>query len=119
VTGSREPVVARSAQAAGTAAEPAGHLTLFVSGASQLSARAIANVRQLCDVDLAGRYHLTVIDIHERPDAALANNVLAAPTLIKHQPLPIRRVVGDLSHPAKVLHALDLAVTSDARSAHS
>jgi circadian clock protein KaiB len=108
-----------SREAAATPAEPAGHLTLFVSGASQLSARAIAHVRQLCDSQLAGRYHLTVIDIHEHPDAALANKVLAAPTLIKHRPLPMRRVVGDLSHTARVLHALDLTVTPGPTSALS
>jgi circadian clock protein KaiB len=83
-------------------------LTLFVSGASDLSARAIANARAICDSHLEGRYHLTVVDVHENPAAVLSNRVLAAPTLVKSLPLPVRRLVGDLSHMDRVLMALDL-----------
>ncbi|MCW3014307.1 MAG: circadian clock protein KaiB [Solirubrobacterales bacterium] len=89
-------------------------LTLFVSGASDLSARAIANARQLCESHLHGRYHLAVVDVHEDPAAVLSSQVLAAPTLIKHRPLPVRRLVGDLSHTDKVLLALDLPVATPA-----
>ena len=92
-------------------------LTLFVSGASDLSARAIANARQLCDVHLAGRYHLSVVDVHEDPTALISSRVLATPTLVKNRPLPVRRVVGDLSHTDKVLRALDLPVATDAPQA--
>ena len=83
-------------------------LTLFVSGASDLAARAIANARRLCDVHLAGRYHLSVVDIHEDPSSLLTNNLLATPTLVRSRPTPVRRVVGDLSQVDKVIATLDL-----------
>jgi circadian clock protein KaiB len=89
-------------------------LTLFVSGASELSARAIANARRLCEDHLDGRYHLTVVDVHEDPAAVLSSRVLAAPTLVKSCPPPVRKLVGDLSHTAKVLLALNLPVASEA-----
>jgi len=99
--------------------DPAGaggssyELTLYISGASELSGRAIADARQLCDVHLAGRYHLSIVDVHEDPAAALGSGVIAAPTLVKNRPLPVRKVVGDLSLPGKVLVALGLAVAAD------
>lgn len=96
------------------AGETCYQLTLFVSGASDLSARAIANARQLCDLHLDGRYHLSVVDVHENPAAALKSRVVAAPTLVKNQPLPVRRLVGDLSHTDKVLLALELPVADPA-----
>ena len=83
-------------------------LTLFVSGASALAARAIANATRLCDLHCSGHYHLSVIDIHEDPSSLLANNLLATPTLVKNQPLPVRRVVGDLSQIDKVVATLHL-----------
>lgn len=83
-------------------------LTLIVSGASDLSARAIANATSLCEDHLAGRYHLSVVDLHEAPASVPSGQVLAAPTLVKTQPLPQRKFVGDLSHTDKVLLALGL-----------
>jgi circadian clock protein KaiB len=83
-------------------------LTLFVSGASDLAARAIANARKLCDFHLHGRCHLSVVDVHEDPAAVLSSRLLATPTLVRNMPLPVRRVVGDLSDTDKVLRALDL-----------
>ena len=85
-------------------------LTLIVSGASGLSARAITNAQQLCDAHLRGRYHLTVVDLHEEPASVLSDHVLAAPTLVKNQPLPVRKFAGDLSRTDKVLAALGLPV---------
>jgi circadian clock protein KaiB len=87
---------------------PPYDLTLFVSGASALSAEAIAHARKLCDNHLNGRNHLAVIDIHEDPTAAAGSEVMAVPTLVRNQPLPVRRLVGDLSDTAKVLLALEL-----------
>ena len=85
-------------------------LTLFVSGASDLAGRAIANARQLCEAHLQDRYRLSVIDVHENPVALLTSGVLATPTLVRNRPLPVRRVVGDLSQTNKVLAALGLPV---------
>ena len=92
---------------AGGSPEPPGGalycLTLFVNGASDLSARAIDAVTQVCDVHLNGRCRLTVIDVHDQPDAALRSRVRVVPTLVRTSPLPVRRLAGDLSHPARVL----------------
>ena len=88
-------------------------LTLYVSGASDLAARAIANARRLCELHCAGRYHLSVVDIHEDPSSLLTNNLLATPTLVKTRPTPVRRVVGDLSHVEKVISTLDLPSIPD------
>jgi circadian clock protein KaiB len=88
-------------------------LTLFVSGASDLSARAIANAKELCDTHLDGRYELSVVDVHEDAAAALNSDVIAAPTLVRNSPLPVRKLVGDLSKTDKVLVALDLADARD------
>lgn len=87
-----------------------GELTLYVSGASALSARAIANVSALCDGHLEGRFRVSIVDVHEDPAAAVSGQVVAAPTLVKNRPLPERRVVGDLSDTSKVLRALALGV---------
>jgi circadian clock protein KaiB len=84
-------------------------LTLYVSGASDLSARAIIDAKQLCDAHLDGRFQLTVVDVHEDPTTDLASRVVATPTLIKVRPLPVRKLVGDLSDASKVLLALELS----------
>jgi circadian clock protein KaiB len=83
-------------------------LTLFVSGASDLSARAIAAARRLCDSGAGGPGRLSVVDIHEDPAAVLSREVIAAPTLIRTLPLPERRYVGDVSRTDAVLVALGL-----------
>jgi circadian clock protein KaiB len=88
-------------------------LTLFVSGASDLAARAVTNATRLCELHCGGRYHLTVIDIHEDPSSLITSNVLATPTLVKSLPAPARRVVGDLSESAKVVARLDLPAAPD------
>jgi len=83
-------------------------LTLFVSGASDLAVRAITNARRLCDEHLDGRHHLSVVDVHEDPEALMSSGILAAPTLVRSRPLPVRMLVGDLSHTEKVLVALQI-----------
>lgn len=83
-------------------------LTLFISGASELSARAITDATRLCEEHLGGRFELAVVDVYEHPAAALVNRVVAVPTLIKHGPGPVRRLAGDLSQTGHVLMALEL-----------
>jgi circadian clock protein KaiB len=84
-------------------------LTLFVTGASDLSSRAIINIRVLCEEHLAGRYTLQVVDVHKDPQLMSSYDLVAAPALIKESPQPKRMLVGDLSDTARVLAALDLA----------
>jgi circadian clock protein KaiB len=83
-------------------------LKLYVTGASPRTERAIANLRHICESELAGRYTLAIVDVLEDPEAAERDRVLATPTLIKELPLPLRRVIGDLSDRAKVLLALEV-----------
>jgi circadian clock protein KaiB len=83
-------------------------LRLYVSGATERSAAAISNLRALCDVHLAGRYELEVIDVYQQPLLALEGHILAAPTLVKNAPLPVRRLIGDLSDQDKLFAALDI-----------
>jgi circadian clock protein KaiB len=83
-------------------------LTLFVSGASDSSAQAIANVRDICDGYLQGRYSLDIVDLHQEPALAGEHHVLATPTLIKDHPLPMRMLVGDMSDHPRILIALDV-----------
>jgi circadian clock protein KaiB len=87
-------------------------LVLYVAGASDLSVRAIGQVRALCERHLSGRFKLSVVDVHRDPDLTERHNVLATPTLIKELPLPMRRLVGDLSDTPVVLAALGIT-TSD------
>ena len=81
---------------------------LYVTGQTPRSQAAIANLRRICEDELAGRYELVVIDVLERPQLAEDEKILATPTVIKELPLPIRRVIGDLSDTEKVLVGLDL-----------
>jgi len=83
-------------------------LTLFVNGASSLSARAVTQARQLCERHLPDSFHLSVIDVHDNPAAVMSNRVVVTPTLIRTGAWPTRRFAGDLAQTARVLVALDL-----------
>lgn len=92
---------------------PRYELTLFVSGPSEVSEHAIASARELCDVHLAGRAQLAVIDVHADNSTGLGEGILATPTLARLFPLPSRRVTGGLSDTARVLEALGLRPEGD------
>jgi circadian clock protein KaiB len=109
MTASNDSTVTRFEEAVAARSEERIELTLIVSGASDLSARAIANATLLCEAYMKGRYHLAVVDLHEAPASVVSGQVLAAPTLVKTQPLPIRKFVGDLSRTEHVLAALGLS----------
>ncbi len=83
-------------------------LRLYVVGATAGSQRAIANLRAICETELAGRYELEVIDIYQQPSLAEGEQIIAAPTLIKELPPPVRQLVGDMSDRDRVLLGLDL-----------
>ena len=83
-------------------------LHLFVTGMTPRSASAIENLKQVCEQHLEGRYTLEVTDIYRHPELAREVQLVAAPTLIKELPLPLRRIIGDLSDREKVLVGLDL-----------
>ena len=83
-------------------------LRLYVTGMTPRSTRAIENVRKICEEHLEGRYDLEVIDVYQQPTLAKGEQIIAAPTLIKKLPLPLRRVIGDMSNTERVLLGLDL-----------
>lgn len=84
-------------------------LRLFVTGMTPRSTRAVEKVRAICEQHLRGRYDLEVIDIYQQPALASGEQIIAAPTLIKKLPLPLRRVIGDMSSTERVMQGLDLA----------
>lgn len=83
-------------------------LKLFITGQTPKSEHAIANLRAICAGELRGQYELVIIDILEHPQLAEDEKILATPTLTKELPLPIRRIIGDLSDREQVLLGLDL-----------
>jgi len=85
-------------------------LRLYVTGMTSRSARAVKNLQAICDEYLAGRYDLEVIDIYQQPVLTRGEQIIAAPTLIKKLPLPMRRIIGDMSHRDRVLLGLDLVL---------
>lgn len=83
-------------------------LRLYVSGMTPRSSQAIERTRAICDEFLSGRYDLEVIDIYQQPELAKSDQIIAVPTLIKREPLPQCRLVGDLCDKERVLIGLKL-----------
>jgi circadian clock protein KaiB len=83
-------------------------LRLYVAGMTPQSRRAIANIKQICEEHLKGHYRLEVVDIYQQPVLAEGEQIIATPTLVKKLPLPLRRLLGDLSNTERVLVGLDL-----------
>ena len=95
---------------AGAAGEPRPtfRLRLFIAGMTPRSQVAVTNLQRFCDRRLAGRLDLEIVDIYQQPHLAEENQVVAAPTLLKLAPDPVRRIIGDLSDEARLLRGLDL-----------
>lgn len=83
-------------------------LRLYITGMTPNSKRAVENIKNICEEHLKGRYELEVIDIFQQPMLAEGEQIIAAPTLIKQLPHPLRRLIGDMSNTEKVLLGLDL-----------
>ena len=83
-------------------------LRLYVTGITPRSMQAVANIRKICEEHLQGRYDLEVVDIYKQPTLAEGEQIIAAPTLIKKLPLPLRRFIGDMSNTDRILLGLDL-----------
>ncbi len=81
-------------------------MTLFVTGATKLSLLAVANVRDFCENELEGNYDLEVVDLYRTPERAQSAQVIAAPTLERSEPRPLRRVIGDMSDRGKLRAAI-------------
>lgn len=88
-------------------------LKLYITGKTPRAERALTNLQRVCDVQLPGAtLRIEVIDVLEQPQLADRAHILATPTVIKEQPLPSRRVIGDLSSVEKVVLGLDLKTRS-------
>jgi circadian clock protein KaiB len=83
-------------------------LRLYVTGQTPRSVRSVQNLRTFCESHLKGRFNLEVIDVYQQPGLATENQIIAAPTLIKRMPLPLRRLVGDFSDEQRVKLGLGL-----------
>ena len=83
-------------------------LRLYVTGMTPKSTRAISNVQALCEKHLKGYYELEVIDIYQQPTLAKGEQIIATPTLIKKLPLPLRKLIGDMSDTERFLVGIDL-----------
>jgi len=83
-------------------------LKLYVTGLTPQSIHALDNIKEICEEHLKGRYTLEVIDLYKNPSLAKGEKIIAAPTLIKKLPLPLRRIIGDMSNSERVLVGLDL-----------
>ncbi len=83
-------------------------LRLFVSGATSRSMKAIEIIRKICEEYLGGQYELEVIDIHQQPERAKSEQIIAVPTLLKKLPAPLRVFIGDLSDRERILVGLDI-----------
>lgn len=84
------------------------HLKLYVSGVTNRSTKAITNLKKVCEEHLPGQYKLEVIDIYKQPDKACDEQIIGAPTLVKELPLPLQRVIGDLSDTQQLLSRLEI-----------
>jgi circadian clock protein KaiB len=83
-------------------------LKLYVAGQSPKSVLAITNLKKICEENLRGRYELEVIDLYQQPQLARGEQIIALPTLIRKLPVPLRRIIGDMSNTARVLIGLDM-----------
>ena len=83
-------------------------LRLYIAGGSPRSLTALANLKQVCEQYLPGRYELEVIDLIEAPERAQADQIVAIPTLVRRLPPPITKIIGDLSLKERVIVALDI-----------
>jgi circadian clock protein KaiB len=88
-------------------------LRLYVAGMSPKSTEAIRRVTTFCEKYLSKRYKLEIIDIYQKPALLKGEQIVAVPTLIKHLPLPLRRMIGDMQNEEKLLFGLDLRLREE------
>lgn len=91
--------------------EPAMKLRLYVAGQTPKSLAALSNLKRICARHLDGKYELEVIDLIKNPQLAQGDQILAIPTLVRNLPVPMRKIIGDLSNADRVLVGLDLRGT--------
>jgi circadian clock protein KaiB len=88
--------------------KPGFMLKLFIAGMSSRSVAAIQSIRKICEQNLDGQYQLEIVDLYHQPARAQKDQIIAAPTLIKEKPLPLRRIVGSMEDEARVMSGLNV-----------
>jgi circadian clock protein KaiB len=83
-------------------------LRLYIAGTTPKSIRAVTNIKEICESNLKNRYELEVIDIYQQQVLVKGEQIIAAPTLVKKLPLPLRKFIGDMSNTDRILVGLDL-----------
>jgi circadian clock protein KaiB len=110
------PTEIEALEAAAASGQARYVLKLYITGTTPSSTRAIVNIRKICEEHLLGRYELEIVDICQHPTLAEGEQIIAAPTLIKKLPLPLRRFIGDMSQTERILLGLDLRKVDDTSS---
>lgn len=100
--------IARDAPPRGSKKDEVWQLRLYVAGQTPRSVTAFANLKNLCEEHLAGRYNIEVVDLVEHPQLASGDQIVAIPTLVRKLPQPLRKIVGDLRDTEKTLVGLQL-----------
>ena len=90
------------------AKKPTWDLRLYVAGQNPKSVTAYGNLKLICEDQLKGKYKIKVIDLHKKPGFAHDDQIIAVPTLVRKSPLPVKKLIGDLSNTERVLIGLDL-----------
>lgn len=93
--------------------EPAYRLRLFISGATPRSSEALTNIKAFGEKHLSGRYELEVVDAYQQAHLVNEDQIVALPTLVRHLPLPIRRLIGDMSDEDRVMIGLDIVAAEE------
>ena len=87
-------------------------LRLYIAGQTPKCMRAFTNLKRICEEYLANRYRIEMIDLLENPALARGDQILAVPTLVRRVPVPVRKIIGDLSNTQRVLAGLDVIVAA-------
>lgn len=92
----------------GTDQKQPWRLRLYVAGQTPKSVAAFANLKKLCETHMKGSYEIEIVDLQQNPQMAKEHQIVAIPTLVKQLPLPLKKIIGDLSNTEKVLVGLEL-----------
>ena len=95
------------------ATEEIWNLRLYVAGQTPKSITAFANLKNICNEHLAGKYQIEVIDLLKNPQLAKGDQIIAIPTLVRKLPTPIKKIIGDLANTERVLVGLDIRAVSE------
>lgn len=84
------------------------NLRLYVAGQTPKSIEAFANLKEICETHLKGKYKIEIVDLGENPELARSDNILAIPTLVRKLPEPVKKIIGTLANEEKVLMGLEI-----------